>query len=164
MSPSVKASLLCTFAFKYALQIELSACILDKTEYFAQSCREGLRGTAACINIWVTPPPQYNHLLCSLWDSHLSLWEKESRILAAFTCLNKNLHLGASPWHLRSLTETAVWTECDGKPAGGFSLQLFYCRQNGIQVHAALVLSSYSSIQNSSFQNCIIMELHRTCT
>lgn len=99
LSPSVEASLLCTFAFKCAtsLHIELSACILETTEHFAQSCRGGLRGPAACINIWVTPTSQYNHLLCSLWDSHLSPWEKELRILTAFTCLNKNLHLGASP-------------------------------------------------------------------
>lgn len=111
------------------------------------------------------PPTQYNHLLYSLWDSHLSLWEeKKSRILTAFTCPNKNLCLGASPWHLRSLAETAVWTGWNGEPAGGFSLQLFYCRQNRIQVHAALVLSRYSSMQNSSFQRFRIVELYKTCT
>lgn len=76
----------------------------------------------------------------------------------------KTLHLGASSWHLRSLTETAGSTEGNGEPASGFSLQLFHCRQNRIQVHAALILSSYSSTQISSFQHFIIMELCTTCT
>lgn len=160
--PSVKASLFWTFAIECANRVV--SMHLGKDWIL---CPELLRRVKRTRNMYKhlgnPPPSQDNHLLCSLWDSHLSLWEKKSRILAAFTCLNKNFNLGASPWHLCLLTETVVWSERKGKSAGGFSLQLFYCRQNRIQVHAAPVLSSYYLIYNSSFQQFIIMELSKRC-
>lgn len=118
LSPSIKASLLCTQA------CNISVCILETSEYFAQSCREGYKHLGNPQP--PPPPPKYNYLLCSLWGSHLSQWEKEHtlengltricwNILTAFTFLTQSLQLGASLWPLCSLTGNAVWIKWNGK-------------------------------------------------